>query len=201
MWEWRRYSIQYSIAWPHCSGKFCSVRRWFYGPRRCSRNASPMHIQELLLPCLCTSLGKVLLYLPQQCKTLAFAFQFLQFWLGALSNWAGLQCSDGCLDKIRLGSFCKSVVIGFRINSRKAVIREVLIFPADCSKRTGMSLISTFSKFSGLNLVFWKTGRRRRVYCNKKTLPMHRWLAIRVALAFYSSYVQKQFIIYCTQIV
>jgi len=27
-------------------------------------------------------LGKVLLHLPQQCKTLVFAFQFLQFWFG-----------------------------------------------------------------------------------------------------------------------
>jgi len=44
-------TIGLHIEWPHCSGKFCSVRRWFYGPRRCSRNASPgspMHIQELL---------------------------------------------------------------------------------------------------------------------------------------------------------
>jgi len=72
---------------------------------------------------------------------------------------------DGCLDKIHLGSFCKSVLIGFksvligfRINSRKAVIREVLMFPADCSKRTGRSLISTFSKFSGLNLCVLKSG-------------------------------------------
>jgi len=31
-------------------------------------NASLMHIQELLLACLCTSLGKVLLHLPPQCK-------------------------------------------------------------------------------------------------------------------------------------
>jgi len=32
------------------------------------------------------------------------------------------------------------------------------VFPADCSKRTGMSLISTFSKFSGLNLCDLKSG-------------------------------------------
>jgi len=30
----------------------CSVRRLFYGPQCCSRNASPMHIQELLSQCL-----------------------------------------------------------------------------------------------------------------------------------------------------
>jgi len=28
----------------------------------------------------------------------------------------------------------------------------------------------------GLAYVFWKGDRRRRVYCYKKTLPMHRWL-------------------------
>ena len=123
-----------------------------------SWNASLMYIQLLLLPRPCTSLGKVLLHLLQQCKTLVFAFQFLQFWLGVLSNWAGLQCIDGCLDKICLGSFCKTLLIGFSINSRKAVICEVLMFPADCSKRTGISLISTFNKFSRLSLCVLKSG-------------------------------------------
>jgi len=42
--------------------------------------------QMLLLPCLCTSFGEVHLHLPPQCKTLAFVFQFLQFWLVSPSN-------------------------------------------------------------------------------------------------------------------
>jgi len=32
-----------------------------------------------VIPCLCTSLSKVLLHLASQCKTLFFAFQFLEF--------------------------------------------------------------------------------------------------------------------------
>jgi len=34
-----------------------------------------------LLQCLFTSLGKVFSHLLPQCKTLVFAFQFLEFWL------------------------------------------------------------------------------------------------------------------------
>jgi len=41
--------------------------------------------------------------------------------------------------------------IGFSMNSRNALIREVLMFLANCSTCTGMSFISTFNKFSGIS--------------------------------------------------
>ena len=50
----------------------------------------------------------------------------------------------------------KPVLIGFSINYRNAVMRKVLMFPAHCSKHTSMSLISMFSKFSGVKLVCFK---------------------------------------------
>jgi len=51
-----------------------------------------------------------------------------------------------------------SVLIGLSINYRKAVMREVLMFPADCNKRTGMSFISTFSKFYRFDFCVLKSG-------------------------------------------
>ena len=45
------------------------------------------------------------------------------------------------------------------MNSRNAVMREVLMFRADCSRRTGISLISTFNKFSGVSLCVLKSGQ------------------------------------------
>ena len=52
----------------------------------------------------------------------------------------------------------KSALVGLNINFRKAVMREMLMFPAYCSKCTGMSLISTFNKFSGVILCVVKSG-------------------------------------------
>ena len=117
--------------------------------------------QGLLLPCLYTNLSNVLSHLPPQCKTLVFAFQFRSFsvrrsfqilvrrsfQLGRSSmHWRlSRQNSSGQLLQ-------NSVLIRFSFTSRNAIMREVLMFPADCSKRTGMSLISTFNKLSTLNL-------------------------------------------------
>jgi len=53
---------------------------------------------------------KSFLYLPPQCKTQAFAFQFFGFWLGCLSDWAGLRYIGGCLGKIHFGSFFRSLL-------------------------------------------------------------------------------------------
>ena len=66
---------------------------------------------------------------------------------------------DRCLDKIRSWQFLQnSALIGFSVNSRNPVMREVLMFPADCSRRTGISLISTFNKVSGVSLCVLKSG-------------------------------------------
>ena len=161
-WLWFRFfvgTIGLHIEWPHCSGKFCSVRLWFYGPRRCSRNASPMHIQEVLSKCLYASLGKVLSHLLLQWKHwfLLCSFQFFfvrrsfhisrspMYWLLSWQN--------------SFGQFLQnSALIGFSMKSRNAVMRDVLMFPADCSRRTAISLISTFNKLSGVSLCVLKSG-------------------------------------------
>ena len=159
---WFRFfvcTIGLNIEWPHCSSKFCSVRRWFYGPRRCSRNASPMHIQELLSQCLYTSLGKVLSHLLLQCKTLVFALQFLVFFVRRSFHISRSPMYWRLSWQNSFGQFLQhSALIGFSMNSRNAVMREVLVLPEDCSSRTGISLISTFNKFSGVSLCVLKSG-------------------------------------------
>jgi len=58
------------------------------------------------------------------------------------------------------------------MNSRNAVMREVLMFPADCSRRTGISLISTFNKLAGVGLCVLKAGKRTLVCCSENILLM-----------------------------
>jgi len=51
----------------------------------------------------------------------------------------------------------KSALIVLSNISRKAVRHEVLMFPEDCSKHTGMSLISAFNICSGVILCILKS--------------------------------------------
>ena len=69
--------------------------------------------------------------------------------------------------------------------SKIAVVREVSMFPADCRKRTGMSLIPTFNKFSGLTCASWKAGKRKPVYRKGIISLMHRWSCCTVRLDFH----------------
>ena len=195
------YITGFHIGWQHCLGKFRSAWQWFFAHWCWSWNASPMHIQGLLLPCLCTSLVKCFYICRNNAKHWFLLSNFFSFGLAFQSSRSPMYWRLSWQNSS--GQFLqKFVLIGFSINSRKAVIREVLTFPADCSKRTGMSLISTFSKFSGLNLMcFEKWVGVGGCIATKKLCQCTVDFAIRVALAFYSSYVKKQFIIYCTQTV
>jgi len=61
------------------------------------------------------------------------------------------------------------------MNSKNAVIREVLMFLADCNKRTGIWRVwyQRLTNSSGLTCVFWKPGKHKPVYC---ILKLHRKL-------------------------
>ena len=74
----------------------------------------------------------------------------LIFYVVSLAVFPVEHISNDCyLDKTRLCHFCKFVLIGFRINSKNAVMFEVLMFRVECNKPTGVSLISTFNKGFG----------------------------------------------------
>jgi len=64
-----------------------------------------MHIQVLLLPCLCTLLGKVLLYLPPQCKT-GLLSSFLSFGKAVIRIEQVSNVLPAVLTKL---CFCKSL--------------------------------------------------------------------------------------------
>ena len=69
-----------------------------------------------------------------------------------------------------------SALIGFSMISRNAVMREVVMFPADCSRRTGIfPWYQRSTNSPELACVSWKVGKRTLVCCSENILLMHHW--------------------------
>jgi len=87
----------------------------------------------------------VLSHLPPQCKTRIF----FSSWGFDQAVFLVINLLTAVLTNSSVLFVQNFVLIGYRINSTNAVVCEMLMFPADHSKRTGMSGKSTFHKFSG----------------------------------------------------